>query len=320
MANSPVLILLKTLTTNIVKTNQASALNKMATMGSLCFLCGLLIVSYFAEHWEFHGLIIIYLISFSSNIVSICMYVKNKILNINTLFNLGLVQCLPDEIKKDQNEEVAKPFSVIVRSTASSLKQIPLSRKYRDIFVMKACMDFSYGIIMTNLGFIFRQVYYLHEQEISIIMIVFGAFNIVTNLCLVKLNKSWKYSDTSKGIRKALVGALVMALCYLLLSFLDIVGYILIALIIVIMARTFLDSTITEALLFRTENNNKGIIFSTAENVYLMFDIICPIASSFFIEMYGYQSNYIISSFTIFCGSILFYFYKRNNVTKNPTD
>lgn len=70
-AGSPILVLLKTNTTDQFKTDQTSILNKMATFASLSFLAGLLLASYFGAHWDgFEGVTITYLLIFFSFILS----------------------------------------------------------------------------------------------------------------------------------------------------------------------------------------------------------------------------------------------------------
>lgn len=189
------------------------------------------------------------------------------------------------------------------------------SENYSDIYLLKASTDSSYVILMVQLSYILRREFLLGDQHISLIMIFFSVCGLVTNALLVKINKIWKYSDSRK--QKPLLGAMVIVIGFIGLSMFDEVLFFLISLTFMTIAKIFLDSTITEALLLRTVKGTKGLVLTTSENLYLFFDIICPIISSSLIETVGYKMSYLFCSFILFSGSTAFYCHQIRSESKN---
>lgn len=217
------------------------------------------------------------------------------------------------KINQNRKPEAVKPE---ISSTVSALKQVCFSEKYFDIYFLKASVDFSSGIMLFNLGYILRKQYLLGDQSLSLTMIFLSLCGTVTNIALVQLNKNWKYSDTTKGRKKLLGGAIIYTICYIGLMH-DSLHYFLLSLTLITLAKTFLDSTITEALLFRIGDESKGLVLSILENVSLIFDIACPIISSLLTQIFGYKMSYLFSSLIMFIGTALFYFRKLEKLHRN---
>lgn len=217
-------------------------------------------------------------------------------------------------IKIQQEEKKSRDITSDILSTFSALKQVFYTQNLSDIFLLKFVIDFSNGILTANMGYILRAEYHLGDQYISLVMIFLSICCTVTNTVLVKVNKVWKYSDTSTGKRKILFGTILLTIAFVGLFIFANFDYFVICLSLISVAKTFIDSTITEALLFRTTENNKGMAFSSLENIYLISDMICPIISSSLIEIGGYKIIYCLSSFTTIIGSVLFYSRKCQKV------
>lgn len=223
---------------------------------------------------------------------------------------------MPKTNPKINQDEKTQGDKSVISSTVSALKQVFCSEKYFDIYFLKASVDFSYGIISVNVGYILSKQYLLRDQSISLTMIFLSLCCTLTNIVLVKLNKNWKYSDTSTGKKKLLKGAILITICYIGLIC-DKFCYFFVSLSLMSVAKTFLDSTITEALLFRIADEGKCLLLSTLENVALIFDIACPIVSGFVIEIFGYKMSYVLSSLIMFIGTVLFYFRKLEKMSKS---
>lgn len=147
----------------------------------------------------------------------------------------------------------------------------------------------------------------------SYVLLFFSFCTIITNAGLVIVNKIWQYSDTRRGKQKALLGAGILIISYICLAIVQQFKHFFFVLSVIIISKTFLDSTITEALFLRTKNENRGLVFSTSDNLYLFFDIICPLISSSLIELVGYKISYLISSLIMVSGSLGFYYHKNKH-------
>lgn len=202
-------------------------------------------------------------------------------------------------------------------SVISSLKQVCLSKKYSDIYLLKSSMDLGFGILLVNMGFILREEFGIGEQLMSYIMISFCVCTVIANTVLVKVNKIWKYSDSAGGRKKIISGPVTIASGFVTLALVEIFPYYLLTLTGMMVTRTFFDSTITEALLLRTGDESKSLVLGTSENLYLFFDMVCPIASGLLIEMFGFRMSYVACSFILLLGSLIFNLMPKPKIAKD---
>lgn len=117
----------------------------------------------------------------------------------------------------------------------------------------------------------------------------------ICNVLMQKI-KSRFYSDDKDGSKRVYHGLYVLAASCLLLSSAPTFQFYLLFLIPMSLVRPLMDTTWTELLISKTNENEKGVVMGTFESLMSLAGLIVPLLSGIITDVWGGNAPALVSA------------------------
>nr|CAI5841928.1 unnamed protein product [Callosobruchus analis] len=287
VANTAVQTLLKTTVTDLSESDEESSkvFNKLGAISALSFLFGILLGSQIADYAR--GIDYIHL-----------LVISNIVVCIGKCISVCLIKTLPRVASKG-NKSAEKDDSLPqgplqqITSVYENLKKLVTSPRFWDIFTMKLLMEYGFFMYYNSSALTLRTDYSVSDKYIGFIITGIMVFSVGSNLIISKVKA--KFYPTDPGYLKIWHFTLVQALAYLTLTLASSLPLFIMAMVANSCAKTFIDSSLNDLLLAKTESAEKGIVMSSYDNVFSIGQVLGPVTAGTASEIFGIRSSFMLS-------------------------
>ncbi|CAH1100070.1 unnamed protein product [Psylliodes chrysocephalus] len=291
--SSPSQVLLRTIITNNANEKQSEALAKLGMVAAVFISSAALIIGFLLD--RANGLDYIY-----------------GIMVVNAVSNLILTQFLPSsEVLQNQAESTAIDQ---ITTPLKNLKTLSTSETYCDIFLSKALVALSFGIVDSNAVLVFMAKGITGEYIGYLVTMLF--FNMfLVNILQGRMNKMFYKNDD--GYQRALHASIIIVITLLAQGFSTQLWIFVMGINIMAFFRTVLDNSTMENLLKKVNVEEKATVMSSFDSIQSLTELTAPLVAGLVLEYLGIPILYLISAilFAMQCSLV----YKRKNITNNVT-
>ncbi|XP_050297125.1 major facilitator superfamily domain-containing protein 9-like [Anthonomus grandis grandis] len=294
---TPVGILLRSTVADVYESPEAKILffSRSASIMQVAFLVGSLSSGFLSE--TKHGFTLAFL--FMACIMGVAAIIANKTVN-------------EDNKLQSAKKDISFTSTAIanMKSAIINIKTINWP-KYKYLFYVKGCYDFSIATIITNVGFLLLNEYNVKGRTIGYVFVMISICRIVSSRLKLKLkNVLLNISDTNKIV----AASLLLLISYTILSISNSLGLFLVVLALMSIARAFMDTTLTEIITTRTTQDDRGKVIGAFENLYSFAMFVAPVLSGVVAELFG--QRLLIGSATVPISIALYAALKENQKTE----
>ncbi|XP_076251252.1 major facilitator superfamily domain-containing protein 9-like isoform X2 [Rhynchophorus ferrugineus] len=295
---SPVNILLKTLVTDVYKTDEEKKafFNKTPLVISVMFIAGSLLSGFMSE--AENGFIKVFILLSCINCITI--YVASTYLPDDTKTNR----------KTSNNNSLTKKAVEEIKSAVLNIKSINWSR-YWDIFALKGAYEVSMTILLSNLGMILVNEFDIKGRKMGYVFLFMSVFGIIGNILKLKLKKTFeKIPDYTKII----YGSVILSIAYTGISLVGSIYTFMIFMACLSMCKTYMDTIFNEIISTKTLESDKGKVISAFDNLNPLAFFVVPVLSGIFAELFG--QRLLIASANVPLSIVIFLSYRNKNKTE----
>lgn len=201
-----------------------------------------------------------------------------------------------------------------ITTPLKNLKTLSTSETYCDIFLSKALVALSFGIVDSNAVLVFMAKGITGEYIGYLVTMLF--FNMfLVNILQGRMNKMFYKNDD--GYQRALHASIIIVITLLAQGFSTQLWIFVMGINIMAFFRTVLDNSTMENLLKKVNVEEKATVMSSFDSIQSLTELTAPLVAGLVLEYLGIPILYLISAilFAMQCSLV----YKRKNITNNVT-
>ncbi|XP_066156223.1 major facilitator superfamily domain-containing protein 9-like [Euwallacea fornicatus] len=264
-------ILLRSIVADIYRTAEEknTFFNKCASFMSVGFLLGSVSSGFISE---------------LENGFSMAFLLMAAIMGVASLISM---RTLPDDSATPN--QITSETSILnkgvteLKSAAANLKTIAWDR-YKSIFYIKGFYDFSISIIFTNIGLILINEFDVKGRTIGYVFMMVSLFRIAANILKLK----FKNILVKIRVKNQIIGGgIVLFISYIAMALSESIIVFMPFLAIMVFARAFLDTILTEVITTKTTQTDRGKVIGAYENLYSFNMFVAPLFSGILSQIFG---------------------------------